>query len=51
MQIDALANRFCERGRLDHAIRALGLTLKLPLAGPVRERAMRRRKSLAARLN
>ena len=24
MQIDALANRFCERGRLDHAIRALG---------------------------
>jgi hypothetical protein len=49
--LEALASRFLERGEHPNAIRSLELTLPLPLAGPVRDRARRRLVGMRARLN
>jgi hypothetical protein len=49
--LEALASRYLERGDPASAIRSLELTLPLPLAGPIRDRARRRLVGLRARLN
>jgi hypothetical protein len=51
LMLEALAARYLERGEDANAIRSLELTLPLPLAGPIRDRARRRLVSLRARLN